>query len=179
MMTVRTGRALLVVTMLATLAGVLVTPAAGWAMVILLRVEKPLGTIAIEGDSIVPGHEAEIELLGVSFNATNSVAGAGGGGGGSVLTLSDVGISKRVDKASPKIFLATATGTHYPKALVQFFDTTNKKGELILRFVIELGDVLFTSYQFGGNLDGMGETAALHFVEIKLTDFTTGTSSAQ
>jgi len=171
----RATGALMVCAMLMAVAGVLATPDASWAMVILLRIQNGQGGILVEGDSTVPGHEGEIELLGVSFRVTNptTIGSATGGAGTGKASFSEIVVTKRVDKASPKLFLTAANGTHYPQALITFFDT-NKKGQLLLRFTIELTTVFVSSYQVGGNLDGLSESISFAVGKIKLTEAASG-----
>lgn len=171
----RATGALLVCAMLMAAAGVLATPGSAWAMAIFLRIQNGQGGLLVEGDSTVQGHEGEIELLGVSFKVTNpvSIGSASGGAGSGKASFSEIVVTKRVDKASPKLFLATAMATHYPQALITFFDT-NKKGQLLLRFTIELTLVFVSSYQDGGNLDGLSESISFSVGQIKLTEAASG-----
>jgi type VI secretion system secreted protein Hcp len=61
----------------------------------------------IEGDSTIKGHKGEIELRSASV------------GGGKPKT-GEIIVVKHLDKSSPTLFKATATGKHFPTATIVF-----------------------------------------------------------
>jgi type VI secretion system secreted protein Hcp len=70
----------------------------------------------IEGESLDDKHKNEIQLLSFSFSASqHGSAGMGGGSGTGKVQMHDFQISKHIDKASPLLFKACATGKHTPK----------------------------------------------------------------
>lgn len=75
-----------------------------------LRVQSPrLGTI--DGESTAKGHENWIEVLGFDEDTTapTSIGSAGGGAGAGKIELKPLVITKRIDKATPKLFQALVT----------------------------------------------------------------------
>ena len=66
----------------------------------------------IEGDVKTAGHVREISVLGYSFGTDRgpSIGHAGGGGGTGKVIFNDLGISKKLDCATQKLFTACATG---------------------------------------------------------------------
>ena len=75
----------------------------------------------VTGDSKIDGHEDEIDLLSASFGSTNPSSRAHGGGAGTAkVNVHDLMASKRVNAASPELFLKTCDGTHYEGATVFF-----------------------------------------------------------
>ena len=68
---------------------------------------------SIPGESKDSKHKDEIELLSINWGAAQSgTSGYGGGAGAGRVTMEDVQVTKRFDKASPKIMLACCNGEH-------------------------------------------------------------------
>jgi type VI secretion system secreted protein Hcp len=102
----------------------------------------------IEGESRDSKHKGEIELESWSWGETQAVLASGGGGGAGKVQMQDFHFVTRVSKASPKLFLACASGQHVKSAQL----TARKAGERQLEFLrYTLSDVLVTSYQTGGS----------------------------
>jgi len=98
----------------------------------------------IEGESTSAQFEGTIEIESFSWGATQSAStGTGGGGGAGKVSLSDFSVLKRVDKASPQLFLACATGRHIPRALLMA--RRNSPNVVFLQY--ELSDVLVSSFK--------------------------------
>src|ERR1700704_1510183 len=65
----------------------------------------------IKGESLDAKHKDEIEVLSFSWGLTNGVSiGAGGGAGAGKATFQDLTIVHNIDKASPLLMKACATG---------------------------------------------------------------------
>lgn len=125
----------------------------------------------VEGESTAKGHEGEIEVLSWSWGVSNSASHSTGGGAGSgKATFQDISITKVLDKSSPQLFLATASGKHYPTATLKAAADTNKDGKLDY-YVIKLTDVLVSSYQQSGASGGdkPTESISLNFAKIEIT----------
>ena len=106
----------------------------------------------IEGETSQKGHEKEIELHSFSFGETNtgSHAASSGGGAGKVV-MQDFHFTMSVCKASPKLFLACATGEHIKGAVL----TCRKAGKTQQEFLKwKFYDLLISSYQTGGSSHG-------------------------
>jgi type VI secretion system secreted protein Hcp len=103
----------------------------------------------IDGESQDSKHKGEIELSSWSFGATQSgTHSAGGGGGAGKVSMQDFHFVMNVNKASPKLLLACATGEHIKKAVL----TCRKAGKEQQEFVkYSFSDFLVSSYQTGGS----------------------------
>ncbi len=121
----------------------------------------------LKGESIVDGHEDEIQVL--SWNWGMSQAGTthrGTGGGAGKVDVQDMTISKSCDTASPNLAMACCNGQHFDEAIL----TVRKAGTEPLDFLtITLNDVIITSVQEGGAMgaEEVDETVALNFAKFK------------
>ncbi|MGL4422506.1 MAG: Hcp family type VI secretion system effector [Gemmataceae bacterium] len=102
----------------------------------------------IEGESQDEKHKKEIQLDSWSFGETNQGTFAyGGGGGAGKVQMSDFHFVMKTNQASPKLFLACATGEHIKDATL----TCRKAGKEQQEFLIyKFTDLLISSYQTGG-----------------------------
>ncbi len=97
----------------------------------------------IAGESQDEHHKGEIELESFSWGETHSVAAPGGTAAGRV-HIKDFQVAKRMDKASPLLMLAAASGQHFKSAVL----TARKSGGPSQEYLtITLGDVMVSSYQ--------------------------------
>ena len=102
----------------------------------------------IPGESQDAKHKGAIDLESFSWGETNSgSAGGGGGGGAGKVAMQDFHFTSRVNKASPTLFLACATGKHIKEAV--FSARKAGKGQQDY-LIIKLKDLLISSYQIGG-----------------------------
>jgi type VI secretion system secreted protein Hcp len=128
------------------MAGTGTAPAAGGAVDFFLKID------GIDGESTDSKHKGEIDLFSWSFGATQSGTHAtGGGGGAGKVSMQDFHFVMSVNKASPKLMLACASGEHFKKAVL----TCRKAGKDQQEFYkVTLSDLLVSSYQTGGNQSG-------------------------
>jgi type VI secretion system secreted protein Hcp len=99
----------------------------------------------IPGESQDSKHKGEIEVESFSWGATQT---SGPGGGAGKVQLQDFHFVTTVSKASPKLFLACASGQHLKDArLVARKAGKDQQEFLVYRFT----DVLVSSYQTGGS----------------------------
>jgi type VI secretion system secreted protein Hcp len=103
----------------------------------------------VEGESTDDAHGKEIDVLSYSWGATQpGTHGAGGGGGAGKGEVHSFHFTMRMSKATPKLMLACATGSHYKEALL----TVRKAGETPQEYLtIKLETVYVDSYQTGGS----------------------------
>jgi type VI secretion system secreted protein Hcp len=103
----------------------------------------------IEGEANDKTHKNEIELESWSFGESNSGShSAGAGGGAGKVAMQDFHFVMKVNKASPKLFVACATGEHIPDALL----TCRKAGKEQQEYLkYKFYDLLISSYQTGGS----------------------------
>jgi type VI secretion system secreted protein Hcp len=125
----------------------------------------------VQGESEDAKHKGEIELLSFSWGETNSSGHPGSGGGGAgagKVAIQDLHLVKRLDKASPALFLACANGKHLSSAVL----TVRKAGKGQQEYlVIKLTDVMVSSYQTGGSAheaEAPIDQASLSFAKIEI-----------
>ena len=122
----------------------------------------------IKGESLDSKHKDEVEVLSWSWGVTNSgaIRGASGGGTGKA-TFNDFNFTHHVDKASPLLMRACATGEHIPEATI----TVRKAGKGQQEYlVIKMTDVLVTSVSTSISAEGdaAAEGVALAFAKVDL-----------
>ena len=99
----------------------------------------------IEGEATHDAHPGEIEVLSWSWGVSNSSSALGSGGGTGKANFQDLTITKRVDKATPKLMLYCAQGKHIPSATLTVRRTN---GEFMK---IEMTNVLISSFKTEGD----------------------------
>ena len=105
---------------------------------------------SLQGESQAAKHKDEIEVKSWSFGASNPTSIVGSGFSTGKVSLSDITISKLVDKSSPKLLELLFTGKHVDKAtLTCSKQTGGKTPEDYL--TIKLETVYVSSYQTGGS----------------------------
>jgi type VI secretion system secreted protein Hcp len=133
----------------------------------------------IKGESSDKAHKGEIDIESFSWGLAQTGSGhTGGGQGTGKVDISDIQISKLVDKASPSLMLACANGKHIPKGKL----TVRKAGENPLDYLtIDLENVFVSSYQAGGSEHGERptESIALNFVKVKVEYWTQSDKGAK
>lgn len=103
----------------------------------------------IDGESTDHKHKNEIDLQSWSWGASNSGSGhAGGGHGSGKVVMQDFHFTMHINKATPKLMLACATGDHIKKAVL----TCRKAGKEQQEYMkVTFSDLLVSSYQSGGS----------------------------
>jgi type VI secretion system secreted protein Hcp len=106
----------------------------------------------IEGESQDSKHKNEIDLESWSWGESQTGAhSAGGGGGAGKVHMQDLHFVMKMNKSSPKLMLACASGQHIPKAVL----TMRKAGKEQQEYAkITMTDLLVSSYQTGGSAKG-------------------------
>ncbi len=114
----------------------------------MAQVDYFLKLKGIEGESSDKTHKNEIELLSWSWGATNAGSHASGSGGGAgKVAIQDFHFVMLINKASPKLFLACASGEHIPDALLTCRKAGKEQQEF---FKVKFSDLLVSSFQTGG-----------------------------
>jgi len=115
----------------------------------MAQVDYFLKLKGIEGESTDSKHKNEISVESWSWGETQSGTHSfGGGGGAGKVQMQDFHFVMRHNKASPKLFLACATGEHIPEALLTCRKAGGKQEEFL---IVTMSDVLVSSYQTGGS----------------------------
>jgi len=120
----------------------------------------------IKGESVDAKHKDEIEVLSFSWGVTHPVSAAHGSGGGEAkATFNDLTIVHHIDKATPSLMRACATGEHLKEATI----THRKAGKGAAEYlVVKMNDVTITGVVHGGNTIDNSETVSLAFSKVDL-----------
>jgi type VI secretion system secreted protein Hcp len=123
----------------------------------------------IEGESTDSKHKGEIDVLSWSWGASNpgrAVPGSGVPAG--MPMIQDLHFTAKMSKASPRLFLACATGQHLTEARLAAVRAGAKPGEFLK---LTLTGVRVTAYQTGGSeADEIVpmDQVALNFLRLKI-----------
>jgi len=120
----------------------------------------------IKGESADAKHKDEIEVLSFSWGLTNTPSPAvGGGAGAGKATFHDLSIVHRIDKASPLLLKACATGAHLKDATITHRKAGKGQQEYL---IVKLNDVIITGVTHGGTSDQptTSETVTFNFAKI-------------
>jgi type VI secretion system secreted protein Hcp len=105
----------------------------------------------IDGEAQDAKHKGEIEIESWSFGATNSAdVGTGGLGAGKV-SFNDFNFVMKVNKSSPKLMLACASGEHIKKAVL-VCRKAGKDQQEFLKYTFS--DCIVSSFHQGGSSQG-------------------------
>lgn len=106
----------------------------------------------IEGESQDKDYKGQLDIESWSWGESNmGTHGSGGGGGAGKVSIQDMHFVAKMSKASPKLFLACATGSHIKEASLICRKAGGKQQAYL---TITLTDVLVTSYQTAGSAHG-------------------------
>lgn len=124
----------------------------------------------IKGESHNARHQDEIDVESFSWGATQ--VGTHGGGGAGKVTFNDFHFTMRINRASPTLFVDSASGLHIKQAV--FVGETpaavDRGGSQFLKYTFT--DVIISSYRDAGASDVM-DAAALRYTSVK-TEATPG-----
>ena len=119
----------------------------------------------IKGESLDAKHKDEIEVLSFSWGVAHAGSSPGGGGTGTGKPVfQDLAIVHNIDKASPKLLEACATGVHLKDAII----THRKSGKGQQEFlVVKMSDVIVTAVTHGGDAgQAAAETVSVAFAKV-------------
>jgi type VI secretion system secreted protein Hcp len=124
-----------------------------------------IGTI--KGESTDAKHKDEIEVLSFSWGVANSGSMVpGGGAGAGKATFQDLSIVHNIDKATPLLMKACATGMHVKEGTI----THRKAGKTPHEYlIIKMNDIIITAVIHGGATgQPASETVNLAFAKVDL-----------
>jgi len=120
----------------------------------------------IKGESLDDKHKDEIEVLSFSWGVTNTVsAGTGGGGGAGRASFQDLSIVHNIDKASPRLLQACATGAHFKDATITHRKAGKGQQEYL---VVKMNDVIITGVALASGGDRPLESVTLNYAKIHI-----------
>jgi type VI secretion system secreted protein Hcp len=122
----------------------------------------------IKGEAVDDKHKDEIEVLAWSWSMSQTgTTHAGTGGGAGKVNVQDLSITKYVDKATPYLMGACATGKHLREAVL----TLRKVEDSPLEYLkIKMADVLITNVTTGASMgaERATENVSLHFARYEV-----------
>jgi type VI secretion system secreted protein Hcp len=121
----------------------------------------------IKGESLDSKHKDEIEVLSYSWGVSNTGSMASGGGGGEgKASFHDISFTHNIDKASPVLMQACATGTHLKEATITHRKAGKGQQEYL---IVKMNDIIVTSVTHGGSGDsGHSENVTLAFAKVNV-----------
>jgi type VI secretion system secreted protein Hcp len=124
----------------------------------------------VAGESTDSKHKGWLDVESWSWGETQSgTVHAGGGGGAGKVQFQDFHFTTKVSKASPKLFLACASGQHLKEAQL----VARKAGKGQQEFLQwTFSDLLVSSYQTGGSEAGdllPMDQVSLNFAKVKVS----------
>lgn len=126
---------------------------------------------AIPGDSTDLKHKGEIEVLAFSWNIKQTPAETGGGAGAGKAQVSDFSIVKKIDAASPRLFVAVRKGKHFPEALFTVESGSLRQGRAGRGqsfYKVTFSDILITSVAPSGGGSEINEQVSLNFSKVEI-----------
>ena len=118
----------------------------------------------IKGESTDSKHKDEIEVLSFSWGVTNSAKIKGGGAGKA--TFTDLSFLHGIDKASPNLLRACASGAHLKEATITHRKAGKGQQEYL---IIKMNDVIITGVALADSSVVAGsETVSMAFAKVDL-----------
>lgn len=155
-------------------SGTMMKLAVGFALLVVATATQAVEPIyvqieGIEGESQHKNHRGWIEAEAFSQGVTmTGSTHTGGGGGAGRVNFQPITLIKRLDIASPQIWLKLLQGRAVNKVTIEFFQDANDQYPF---FKIELKNALFVSVQQGETTDAGEylEEVQIEFAEIEMT----------
>ena len=117
----------------------------------------------IKGESLDSKHKDEVEVLSFSWGVTNDAAIKTGGGAGKA-TFHDLSFVHAIDKASPSLLKACATGSHLKEATITHRKAGKGQQEYL---IIKMNDVIITGVSLSDSSGGVGsENVTMAFAKV-------------
>jgi type VI secretion system secreted protein Hcp len=124
----------------------------------------------VEGESQDSKHKGWIDIHSFSLGLSNMGAGhAGGGSGAGKAEISDMSVSKQVDKSSAALYKFCFQGKHISKGSLVFRKAGGDNPIEYLKY--DMNEVFITSVQTSDSAGGgiANESLSLNFSKIKMT----------
>ena len=136
----------------------------------MAAVDYFLKIAGIDGESIDNAHKGEIDIESWAWGESRpgeSATGVGSGAGAGKVTLNDFSFVMKLNKASPKLFLACAQGEHIKSAWLTARRSGGKQADYFLKW--SFSDLLISSYQTGGaGSVNPTDQVSFHFSKIEV-----------
>ena len=121
----------------------------------------------IKGESLDSKHKDEIEVLSFSWGVANLTPVPSSGAAAGKASFHDLSFVHNIDKASPVLMQACATGTHLKEATITHRKAGKGQQEYL---IIKMNDVIITSVSHNGARSdaGYSENVTLAFSQFDL-----------
>jgi type VI secretion system secreted protein Hcp len=123
----------------------------------------------VDGEATDDKHKGEIEIESFSWGEVQpGTAGHGSGAGAAKVQKQDFSFVKKMDKSSPKLMIACATGEHFKNALL----TVRKAGGTQQDYLkITMEDLIISSYTTNAGAGELipTESVTLNFVKLEMS----------
>lgn len=121
----------------------------------------------IKGESTDAKHKDEIEVHSFSWGVANTAGIAvGGGAGAGKATFQDLTFVHNIDKATPALLRACATGKHLKDATITHRKAGKDQQEYL---IVKMSDVIITGVSHGGSSgQPYFENVSLAFAKVNL-----------
>jgi type VI secretion system secreted protein Hcp len=121
----------------------------------------------IKGESSDDKHKEEIEVLSYSWGVKATVIHELGGGGAVAgkPTFQDLSITHHIDKATPRLFGACATGVHFKDAIITHRKAGKGQHEYL---VIKMNDVIVTGVAHSSDKESTAEVVTMSFAKVNV-----------
>ena len=124
----------------------------------------------IKGESTDVKHKDEIDVESWSWGETHpgsAAPGGGGGGGAGKVSMQDFQFVMRLNRASPRLMRACATGQHIKLATLSARKAGKGQQEYL---TFKFHDVLVSSFQTGGSEDAVvpADSVSFNFAKIEV-----------
>ncbi|HEX8793547.1 MAG TPA: type VI secretion system tube protein Hcp [Polyangiaceae bacterium] len=142
--------------------------ATGGRTAAFLRVDGPQGTV--QGESTDSNHKGWIELYSFSFGATQANNGGASGTSAGRVAPREIVITKHVDKSSPALHLASASGTHFKNAVIEMTKPSSD-GRAAVYYRVTMTDVIISSDRETAPTTPSGvpnESVTLNFTKVNV-----------
>ena len=118
----------------------------------------------IKGESLDSKHKDEVEVLSFSWGVTNDATTKTSGGGAGKATFHDLSFVHAIDKASPSLLKACATGLHLKEATITHRKAGKGQQEYL---IIKMNDVIITGVSLSDSSDAAGsENVTMAFAKV-------------
>jgi type VI secretion system secreted protein Hcp len=136
----------------------------------MAQVDYFLKIEGVKGESVDDKHRDEIDVLSFSWGVTQTgTMSHGGGGGEGKASFNDFNFTHHVDKASPALFKACATGAHIKEAVVVGEKSSDVDRGASQFFKYTFTDVIISSCQEAGDKSrDVTDSAAFRFASVKV-----------
>jgi type VI secretion system secreted protein Hcp len=134
-----------------------------------MAVDYYLKVDGIDGEATTKNFQNQIQILSFSWGGsqTSSVAGTGGSGAGKV-DLSELSITKHMDKATTKFFNALCAGTHIKSAVLSATKAGAGGGTGGVFLKITLGELFVTSLHTSASNELPAESVSFSYNTVKV-----------